>query len=87
MSRPLDRFGAILIVCLCVVWGFNQVFAKLALADIGPVAQTGVRSAIGVLCLVAYAIVARRRVFVVDGTGGGRRSRRRAVHRRVHRAL
>ena len=69
MSRPLDRFGAILIVCLCVVWGFNQVVAKLAIAEVGPIAQTGIRSAIGVLCLVAYAVAARRRVFVADGTG------------------
>jgi len=68
MSRSLDRFGAILIVCLCVIWGFNQVFAKLALADIGPIAQTGVRSGIGALCVIFYAAAFRRRVFAIDGT-------------------
>ena len=68
MTRPLDPPAAALTFVLCVVWGFNQVFAKLALADIGPIAQTGIRSALGVACVVAYALAARRRVFVLDGT-------------------
>lgn len=67
-ARPLDVFAACLTLGLCIVWGFNQVVVKLALADVGPVAQTGIRSAIGVLCVVAYALVTKRRVFVLDGT-------------------
>ena len=67
-ARPLDVFAACLTLGLCIVWGFNQVVVKLALADVGPVAQTGIRSAIGVLCVVAYAMVTKRRVFVLDGT-------------------
>ena len=53
--RPLDPFAASLTLALCVIWGFNQVVAKLALADIGPITQTGVRSGVGVICVVAAA--------------------------------
>ncbi len=67
-ARPLDAFGAALTFVLCVVWGFNQVAVKLALADVGPVAQTGLRSAIGIVCVVAYARFARRPIFTLDGT-------------------
>ena len=45
-ARPLDRFAATLTLALCVLWGFNQVVAKIALADVAH-RQTGRRSAIG----------------------------------------
>jgi len=68
MTRPLDNFAAALTFLLCVVWGFNQVITKAALADVGPIAQTGVRSAIGVVCVVLFAIQTKRRIFRFDGT-------------------
>jgi drug/metabolite transporter (DMT)-like permease len=71
MARPLDAFAAALTFALCVVWGFNQVAAKLALADVGPIAQTGIRSAIGVVCVVAYALGTKRKVFRIDGSEAG----------------
>ena len=67
-AKPLDAFAASLTLLLCVVWGFNQVVAKLALADVGPVAQTGIRASVGVVCVAAYALLAKRRIFVIDGT-------------------
>ncbi|HEY1780002.1 MAG TPA: DMT family transporter [Roseiarcus sp.] len=67
-TKPLDMFAATLTGALCVVWGFNQVVAKLALPDVGPIMQTAVRSAIGALCVVGYALAARRRIFEIDGT-------------------
>src|SRR5271165_2852034 len=67
-TKPLDAFAASLTFLLSVVWGFNQVVVKLALADVGPIAQTGIRSAIGLVCVVAYALVAKRRIFRIDGT-------------------
>jgi drug/metabolite transporter (DMT)-like permease len=67
-TRPLDRFAAALALALCVIWGFNQVVAKVALAEVGPIAQTGIRAAIGVACVVAYALAAKRRVFRIDGS-------------------
>ena len=67
-TRPLDLFAAALTLALCVVWGFNQVIAKGAIGEVGPIAQTGIRSAIGVACVLVYAAVAKRRVFRIDGT-------------------
>jgi drug/metabolite transporter (DMT)-like permease len=67
-ARPLDTFAATLIFSLCVVWGCNQVVGKLALPDVGPIAQTGIRSGIGALCVIAYAIATKRRIFEFDGT-------------------
>ena len=67
-ARPLDAFAATLVFALCVVWGFNQVVVKLALPDVGPIAQTGIRSGVGALCVIAYALTTKRRVFQIDGT-------------------
>src|SRR5260370_20192152 len=67
-TRPLDRFGAAATLSICVVWGFNQVIAKAALAEIGPIAQSCVRSAIGCVCVIVYAGLTRRRIFRIDGT-------------------
>ena len=66
--RPLDAFGSALVFVLCIVWGFNQVAVKLALPDVGPIAQTGVRSGVGALCVIAYALITRRRILEIDGT-------------------
>src|ERR1700733_11230642 len=66
-ARPLDAFAATLVFALCVVWGFNQVVVKLALPDVGPIAQTGIRSGVGALCVIAYAVFAKRRIFEIDG--------------------
>ena len=67
-AKPLDLSAAALTGALCVVWGFNQVVAKLALPDVGPIMQTGVRSAIGAICVVAFALATNRRLFDLDGT-------------------
>ena len=67
-AKPLDLFAATLTGALCVVWGFNQVVAKLALPDVGPIMQTGVRSAIGAICVVGFALATNRRLFDLDGT-------------------
>ena len=67
-TRPLDAFASTLVFGLCIVWGFNQVAVKLALPDAGPIAQTGIRSGVGALCVIAYALVTKRRIFEIDGT-------------------
>ncbi len=67
-TRPLDPFAAALTLALCVVWGFNQVVAKVAIGEVGPITQTGVRSGVGVVCVLVYAALTRRRVFRIDGT-------------------
>jgi drug/metabolite transporter (DMT)-like permease len=67
-TRPLDALAAALTLALCVVWGFNAVIAKAAIGEVGPIAQTAVRSGIGVVCVIAYAALTRRRVFRINGT-------------------
>ncbi|HEY1864850.1 MAG TPA: DMT family transporter [Roseiarcus sp.] len=67
-ARPLDAFAATLVFALCIVWGFNQVAVKLALPDVGPIAQTGIRSGVGALCVIAYALSTKRPIFEMDGT-------------------
>ena len=67
-AKPLDLFAASLTGALCVVWGFNQVVAKLALPDVGPITQTGARSAIGAVCVIVFALINKRRLFELDGT-------------------
>ena len=67
-TRPLDGFASALTLALCIVWGFNQVVVKSALPEIGPIGQTGARSAIGVVCVVLYAVMAKRRIFLFDGS-------------------
>jgi drug/metabolite transporter (DMT)-like permease len=67
-TRPLDRFAAALTLGLCILWGFNQVVVKAALPDVGSIWQTGARAGVGCLCVAAYALATKRRVFVVDGT-------------------
>ena len=67
-AKALDPPGAALVFALCVLWGFNQVVVKVALPDVGPIAQTGIRSGVGAICVVAYALLTNRRVFKIDGT-------------------
>ncbi len=67
-AKALDPFGAALVSALCVIWGFNQVVVKLALPEVGPIAQTGIRSGVGAICVVAYALASHRRIFTLDGT-------------------
>ena len=67
-ARPLDAFAATLVFALCIVWGFNQVAVKLALPEYGRMHKTGIRSGIGALCVIAYAVSTKRRIFEIDGT-------------------
>lgn len=54
-------------VALCALWGFNQVAVKAAAGDISTGLQGGLRSAIGLACLVAWAS-ARRTPFASRDT-------------------
>jgi drug/metabolite transporter (DMT)-like permease len=54
-TRPLEFGASIVVVLLCLCWGFNQVVVKLAMADIPPLTQAWVRSAIAALIIWIYA--------------------------------
>jgi drug/metabolite transporter (DMT)-like permease len=68
MSKPLDRFSILLMSALATAWGGNQVAAKFALADFGPMTQCALRSGIGAVLVALYAAWARPQVFRGDGT-------------------
>jgi drug/metabolite transporter (DMT)-like permease len=67
MARPLDRFAFLVMSGLCVAWGGNQVAAKVALVDFGPMTQCALRNGLGAVLVAIYAAVARPNVFRRDG--------------------
>jgi len=66
--RPLDALAVTLMAVLCGSWGFNQVAAKLAFGDFGPMTQATLRSGIGALLIGAYAWRAKPDIWRSDGT-------------------
>ena len=67
-SRPLDGAAMALVVLLCVTWGFNQVAVKLALADIPPLIQCAVRTALATLIVLAFMRARGLPITARDGT-------------------
>ena len=51
--KPLDLFAVSVMVALCLGWGFQQIAVKLIAADIAPVMQMALRSAMAALVLGA----------------------------------
>jgi drug/metabolite transporter (DMT)-like permease len=68
-AKSLDRLAVALTLMLCVSWGFNQVIVKVALPEIGPMTQAGLRCGIGFVLVALYAAWARPQIFRADGTG------------------
>jgi len=54
--RPIDALALGLMVALCALWGFTQVAVKAAAADVSTGLQGALRSAIGLVCLMAWSI-------------------------------
>jgi drug/metabolite transporter (DMT)-like permease len=67
-ERSLSPRAILLMLMLCVSWGFNQVAVKLALPDIPPLLQGTLRSigALPVLLLIAHFRGVK--LFTRDGT-------------------
>lgn len=55
VTRPLDAATTSLMLLLCLLWGFNQVVIKLAIPDIPPLIQAGIRSTFAALLVAAWA--------------------------------
>ncbi len=64
------RAVALLLLC-CLLWGINQVAAKAALTEIGPLWQAGLRSAIAAALVWAWSAWRGIRLFERDGSLGG----------------
>lgn len=69
--RHLDRLSIILMLILCVSWGFNQLTAKVALLDIPPLTQAALRSGGAALVVGAIALWREKDLFRSDGTLAG----------------
>ena len=67
-SRPLDGAAMALVVVLCMTWGFNKVAIKLALADIPPMMQCTIRTALATIIVLAIMRWRGLPVMARDGT-------------------
>jgi drug/metabolite transporter (DMT)-like permease len=68
VARPLDAAAVVLVLLLCVSWGFNQVAVKLALHDIPPLIQAAFRSTLGMLLLLVWVRWRGVKMTEADGT-------------------
>ena len=67
-ARPLDAGPVSLIVLLCLFWGLNQVAIKFTLPDLPPLMQVGIRTAGGLLIVLAWTKFRGVNLFLRDGT-------------------
>lgn len=67
-TRPLDTVGMLVVVVLCLSWGFNQVSVKLAIHDIPPLTQSVVRSVVAGIIVWAWMWFRGMPLFERDGT-------------------
>jgi drug/metabolite transporter (DMT)-like permease len=67
-ERSLPPPAVLLMLMLCLSWGFNQVAVKLALADIPPLLQGLFRSLGALPVLLLIAKLRGVKIFVRDGT-------------------
>jgi drug/metabolite transporter (DMT)-like permease len=64
----LDPRAVTLLLLCCFLWGINQVAAKAALTEIGPLWQAGLRSAVAGLLVWLWSMSRGIRLFERDGS-------------------
>lgn len=67
----LDPRAVALLLGCCLLWGINQVAAKAALTEIGPLWQAGLRSAVAGALVWLWAASRGIRLFERDGSAAG----------------
>jgi drug/metabolite transporter (DMT)-like permease len=67
----LDTLSIASLLLCCVLWGLNQVAAKVALAEIPPLLQAAARSLGAALLVALWARWRRVPLFARDGTAAG----------------
>jgi len=67
-SVPIDGWAVFLVLACCASWGMNQVAIKVANAGIPPMLQSGMRSVVSALLLLAWARVRGIPLFDRDGS-------------------
>jgi drug/metabolite transporter (DMT)-like permease len=68
VRRPLDARAALLVLMLCVVWGFQQVALKAVAGDVAPVLQLAIRFAGAALFFGTWVYLREGRRMFADGT-------------------
>ena len=66
----LDALAVVLLVGCCLLWGLNQVAAKVAMVDVPPLTQVALRSAGAALLVVLWARLRGVPLFQRDGSLG-----------------
>ncbi len=64
----IDALGGAVLLSFSLLMGLNQVMIKLVNAGLQPVFQAGLRSAFAFLPVLAFALLARRRLSLTDGS-------------------
>jgi drug/metabolite transporter (DMT)-like permease len=68
VRRPLDARAALLVLMLCVIWGFQQVALKSVAADVAPVLQLAIRFAGAALFFGGWVWLREGSRMFADGT-------------------
>lgn len=68
ITRPIDALAGVVVVLLCLSWGFNQVAIKLAIDDIPPLMQGAIRSAVAMLIVAGWCRLRDIPMLSRDGT-------------------
>jgi drug/metabolite transporter (DMT)-like permease len=67
-TRPLDAASMLLVVFICLTWGFNQPAVKLALPDVPPLIQCAIRSSLAIVIMLGIMRLRGLPVMARDGT-------------------
>jgi drug/metabolite transporter (DMT)-like permease len=67
-TRPLDAASMVLVVLICLTWGFNQPAIKLAIHDVPPLMQCAIRSSLATLIVLGLMRLRGLPVAARDGT-------------------
>jgi drug/metabolite transporter (DMT)-like permease len=69
-TRPLDAASMVLVVLICLTWGFNQPAIKLAIHDVPPLTQCAIRSSLATLIVLGLMRLRGLPIAARDGTLG-----------------
>ena len=69
-TRPLDAASMVLVVFICLTWGFNQPAIKLAIHDVPPLTQCAIRSSLATLIMLGLMRLRGLPIAARDGTLG-----------------
>ena len=69
-TRPLDAAGMVLVVFICLTWGFNQPAIKLAIHDVPPLTQCAIRSSLATFIVLGLMRLRGLPIAARDGTLG-----------------